>query len=317
MYFLFAMINVHNIEDINIVGEGTIVTVGMFDGVHLGHRHLLCRLNELAEANRLKPVVVTFNCHPRQVLDDGYVPQMLCTRAERLSRLEECGVSDVAMVTFDKNTASLSACSFALQYLCRRLNMKGLLLGYDNMFGSRRDNDFDQLPQFAAQHGFKIFRDSAVVVDGIEVSSTKIRQSLLNGDLKTATAMLGGYYSIEGTVVHGRHVGSGLGFPTANVSIDDPSKLQPKSGVYAIMVEVEGRSYAAMANHGAQPTFHLDKPVLEVHLLDFDGELYDKKVRVHFLSRLRDIQAFPSQDALVEQLRCDRLEVERIINEQK
>lgn len=303
-----------NINNINSLPQKTAVTVGMFDGLHLGHRHLVMQLLQEAELLALEPIVVTFDRHPRQVLDPSTPMTLLSTQDERLALLEECGVPTVAMVHFDIATAALSACEFTRQFLCNRLNMHTLLLGYDNMFGSRRNNDFDLLPQVAAEKGFTISRDRAIILDGIEISSTKIRKALADGNIAFANAMLGRPYSAEGIVVHGRNVGTKLGFPTANISPSDPCKILPANGVYALRATIGGTTYAAMANLGSQPTFHQEHPVLEVHLLDFNGDLYDRPIKVEFLSRLRDIQSFASPDALAAQLQADREAARAIID---
>lgn len=303
-----------NINDINHLTQETAVTVGMFDGLHLGHRHLVKRLLKVAECSKQEPIVVTFDRHPRQVLDPSTQLSLLSTSYERLALLEECGVPTVVMVHFDIETASLSACDFTRQFLCKRLNMHTLLLGYDNMFGSRSKNDFDLLPQLAAEIGFSICRDEAVLIEGVDVSSTKIRKALKNGDIAMANTMLGRPYTIEGTVIHGRHIGSALGFPTANISPSDPNKLLPSAGVYALRATIGETHYAAMANLGSQPTFNQDVPVLEVHLLDFDENLYNRQIKVEFISRLRDIQTFASPDALREQLQIDREATRTIIH---
>ena len=294
-----------NIDSFSDLQSKSVVTVGMFDGVHVGHRHLLRRLQEVAKERDLLPVVVTFDRHPRQVLrPDDPVP-LLSTFEERMCLLEACGVENVAIIHFDKETASLSACTFAERFLCGNLNMGVLLLGYDNMFGSRVSNDFDLLPDLASRRGFAICRDDAVVLSGVEVSSTKIRRALTSGNMVLANSMLGAPYSVSGKVVHGRHVGSGLGFPTANIAVDDPNKLLPATGVYAMNALVGGRRYAAMANLGAQPTFHTSAPALEVHIIDFSSDIYGQRVTVEFLDKIRDIQTFDSPQALVEQLKDD------------
>ena len=301
-----------NIEDISALDSSSIVTVGMFDGVHQGHRHLIAKLLSLAAERTLRPVVVTFDRHPRLVMDAQAPLSLLSTYEERMSLLEGCGVDTVALVRFTRETAALSACSFARQYLCHHLRMRTLLLGYDNMFGSRQHDDFEQLPQLAEACGFDICRDDAVLMDGVEVSSTKVRRALQQGDLRRANAMLGTPYSLSGRVVHGRHVGTGLGFPTANIQPEDSHKMLPGAGVYAMRASVGGRDYVAMANLGDQPTFHSEHPVLEVHLLDFDGDLYGCEVRVTFLEKLRDIRQFESPEALRQQLERDRADVARM-----
>ena len=300
------------IDDISALNTNTIVTVGMFDGLHIGHRHLISRLMELSAKSDLEPVVVTFDCHPRIVMEPSTQLTLLSTEKERLQQLAECGVPTVALIHFTPETASLSACSFVRGFLFGRLNMKSLLLGYDNRFGSHSNNDFDKLPSLATELGFNIYRDEAVVLDGVEVSSTKIRQALSRGDIDTANAMLGVPYSLCGTVVHGRHVGTSMGYPTANIMPDDSHKMLPSIGVYALRAIVNGCDYRAMANLGSQPTFNQQQQTLEVHLLDFDVDLYGSQIKVEFLRRIRDIRPFDSPMALVEQLSCDKMMVNSI-----
>ena len=306
--------NVFNIDNISSLDAKTVVTVGMFDGLHLGHRHLLECLQAVAAEKSIAPWVVTFDVHPRQVLYPSTTMSLLSTREERLALLEGCGVSNVAIVHFDAETASLSACDFARCFLCERLNMSVLLLGYDNMFGSRSNNDFDRLPLLAAEKRFSIQRDEPVLLGGIEISSTKIRKALTDGDIVLANTMLGTTYSVTGTVVHGRHVGASLGFPTANIHPADCAKMLPAAGVYATRATVDGKTYAAMTNLGAQPTFNQQHSELEVHMIGFDGDIYGKRLTVEFVDRIRNIRPFASPDELSAQLKRDLDATISIIN---
>lgn len=294
-----------NIENISVLERKTIVTVGMFDGVHCGHRLLLERLLTAAAESGLMPVVVTFDRHPKVVLSPDSSVSLLSTYDERMSLLESCGVSNVVIVHFDNQTASLSACHFAEQYLCRKLNMRELVLGYDNQFGCRMNDDFAQLPQLAQRMGFSIRRVEPVEMFGVAVSSTKIRKALAESDIEKANAMLGSSYSASGVVVHGRHVGTSLGFPTANIKLDDSLKLLPAEGVYALRVRIGDEVFVGMANLGTQPTFDSGRVELEVHLIGFEGDLYGRRLTVEFVGKVRDIQTFPSVELLVSQLRRD------------
>ena len=297
---------IFNIEEISALDAKTVVTVGMFDGVHAGHRHLLSSLAQTARERLQSPIVVTFDRHPRLVMNSDARLRLLSTYDERMRMLEECGVTDVAIVHFTVQTASLSACQFVQQFLLPKLGMKTLLLGYDNMFGSHSSNDFDLLPQLAKEYGFDICRDNAMWIDGVAVSSTKIRQALSLGNIDVANAMLGSPYTLSGTVVHGRHVGTTLGFPTANIMPDDSHKMLPAPGVYALRATVGGRVYKAIANLGSQPTFHNDRQVLEAHLLDFDGDIYGREIEVEFIERLRDIREFANAEELRFQIEQDK-----------
>lgn len=318
-----------NIDNISALNQSTIVTIGMFDGVHIGHRHLLQLLLQQAREQCLLPVVVTFDQHPRYVLGaDVSRLRLLSTYQERLDLLESCGIRQVAVVHFTKELATLSACQFVEQYLLPRLNMKSLVLGYDNVFGNKNANDFGLLPRLAQENGFNIINDTAVYVDGVDVSSTKIRNALLQGDVTFATRMLGVPYGVIGKVVHGRQVGRTLGFPTANIALNDPLKVVPKEGVYAVRVldrasentsvmnkclgiqaeafEPQQSSWLGMASLGPQPTFGEEGVTLEVNLFDCQENLYDKDLQVSFMSYLRDIKRFDTPEELARQLETDK-----------
>ena len=295
--------NIVNITELNSLDSSTIVTVGMFDGVHIGHRHLIARLLDSAKRRVLRPVVITFDRHPREVLGGNAVP-MLTTVDERVRMIRECGVKDVVVVDFSRELALLSACEFVEKHLLPRLNMKCLLLGYDNMFGRRTNSDFSQLPSLASRLGFEIITDTAVVSDGTEVSSSTIRKALADGNIELANKLLGYHYSIEGEVVHGRMVGRTMGFPTANVSVDMQKPL-PHEGVYALRVTTDGTTHLAMANIGPRPTFELTTPVVEVHIIGFEGDLYGCTLTMELLGKLRKTQRFASQKDLETALRHD------------
>ena len=289
--------------------RGGVVTVGMFDGVHAGHRHILRLLKEVAERGGYEPVVVTFDRHPREVLGNGAAGlRVLSTAEERYEAIRSCGIRHIEVCHFTHETAQLSACRFAREFLVDRLNMKALVLGYDNMFGSKANNDFDQLPSLARECGFDIVTDTAVTLEGVVVSSTLIRRLLADGDVRTVGAMLERPYELSGTIAHGRQVGRTIGFPTANVQIAEAGKVVPKEGVYAVDVfmEGEGTSVRAMANLGPQPTFGCESPTFEVHLLGVNRDCYGSVMRVLFLDRLRDTRRFDSVDALVAQLERDK-----------
>lgn len=304
---------ISNINDIKALSSETAVTVGMFDGVHVGHRQMVRHLSAMAGQRNLEPVVVTFRKHPRLVLHPDDELPLLTTFDERMEKLERSGVANVVALDFDRDTAHLSACEFASRILVGQLGMRFLLLGYDNKFGSRDNDDFSHLPDLGFRLGFEIERDQPVEVDGIEVSSTKIRKALLCGDVEQAWRMLGEPYSLEGYVEHGRHVGSSIGFPTANLNVAVGGKMQPTDGVYAMKAIVGGNSYDAMGNLGGQPTYGLRNKTLEVHLIGFEGCIYGERMRVQFLKRLREVRQFRSQEELVCQLRKDKEEVLQIM----
>lgn len=309
--------NIYKLEDIKeLTASGSVVTVGMFDGVHVGHRHILLLLGRVAEEKGLRPVVVTFDRHPRQVLTEGVATHFrITTNEERGRLLSQCGVDTVVELPFTPQLAGMSACEFFEQVLVGQLNARALVLGFDNMFGSRGRNDFDRLPVLAEEKGVTIHVDKAVFYHGSEVSSTRIRKALEQGQTDRAASMLGRGYVMWGTVEKGRQLGRLLGFPTANVSLADPTKVWPADGVYAVWVTLSDGTAGlkGMANFGAQPTFGLDKPVFEVNIFDFEGDLYDSTLTVEFGPRLRDICRFDNVPTLVEQLRADREAARRLL----
>lgn len=318
---------IYRLEDISELPYATAVTVGMFDGVHRGHRHILSALARVSAQRGLRPVVVTFDCHPRQVLSAERAEAFrVNTNEERYRLLEECGVEEVVEVHFTRESAQLSACEFFEQVLLRRLHCGALVLGYDNMFGSRERDDFDRLPALAASHGVEVTVDTPLVAEGVAVSSTQVRRALEVGDVGRAKALLGYGYRLWGTVVKGRQMGRTLGFPTANVCLDDNAKVVPAAGVYAVKVYgVEGENGKweiekclphsdnsqlkpkwGMANFGGQPTFGLERTVFEVNVFDYDGDLYGKVLTVEFVDRIRDVRRFEGVEQLVSQLEEDR-----------
>jgi riboflavin kinase/FMN adenylyltransferase len=290
---------------IDAIREDTAITVGVFDGVHRGHRHLLEQLSTLEP--HLAPLAVTLTSHPSFVLGRRDSEYWLDDPDEHLSLLFDAGVKYVAVLPFTKEVSQLSACQMA-QQLYNKLNMRSLLLGYDSRFGSKQNDDFDRLPQLAGELGFTLHRGEPYLVDGEPISSSRIRQALLAGDVVATENLLGHPYRIEGRVVHGRGVGHTLGFPTANVSLENTRKMLPKEGVYSVCVTAdfcEPMICYGMANLGAAPTFGIEKPLLEVHLKDFHGDLYGHEIEVELRYRMRDIVHFDSVEALHAQLQKD------------
>lgn len=293
----------YNIEDINDLDGGCALTVGMFDGVHMGHRHLLELLQREAQSRNLRPLVVTFDRHPKVAL--GGEIELLMSRERRMQTLESLGF-DVVVVAFTPDMAALSACDFARQILSHKLGVRLLVLGYDNRFGNRQHNDFDFLPEVAQEEHFEIIHDEAVSIEGVTVSSTKVRHALKDGNVELASKLLGQNHMIEGTIVDGRKVGRKLGFPTANVRVEN--LLLPQEGVYAVRVKVEGMEemMKGMVNIGAQPTFGCTQKTVEVNIFGDCGDIYGRHIEMHFAAWLRSIAKFDNPDALIAQLEQDR-----------
>lgn len=285
---MFSLYDIHG--PIASIPEPTAVTVGVFDGVHRGHRELLKDVT----------LVVTLTAHPSFVLGRRDSEYWLDDPDEHLRLLFEAGAKYVAVLPFTREVSSLSACQMA-RLLYNKLQMRILLLGYDSRFGCKSNDDFDQLPQLASELGFTLKRGEPFLVDNQPISSSRIRESLADGRVEETATLLGRPFSITGTVLHGRGVGHTLGFPTANIDLTQTRKMPPAYGVYAVKIA----DRIGMANLGPVPTFGVDKPLLEVHLLDFHGDLYGQTVTVEFIHRLRDIVRFDSSEALQSQLQQD------------
>ncbi len=285
---MFSLYDIHG--PIASIPEPTAVTVGVFDGVHRGHRELLKGVS----------LVVTLTSHPSFVLGRRDSEYWLDDPDEHLRLLFEAGAKYVAVLPFSREVAQLSACEMA-RLLYDRLQMRSLLLGYDSRFGSKSHDDFDRLPQLASNLGFTLKRGEPFLLDGKPISSSRIRESLAQGAMEDTANLLGRPFTLTGTVLHGRGVGHTLGFPTANIDLSQTRKMLPAYGVYAVRIG----DRIGMANLGPVPTFGVDKSLLEVHLLDFHGDLYGQTVTVEFIHRLRDIVRFDSSEALQHQLQED------------
>lgn len=303
---MFQLYDIHG--PIDAIREETAVTVGVFDGVHCGHQALLEQLQEESARQKTASLVVTLTSHPSFILGRRNSEYWLDDPEEHLQLLFAEGIKYVAVLPFTAEVAQMTACEMA-RLLYSQTNMRSLLLGYDSRFGSKQNDDFDHLPQLAMELGFTLLRGKPYILDGQPISSSRIRAALEQGDVTLAALLLGhSHYSITGTVVHGRGVGHTLGFPTANISLEDTRKMLPKEGVYSVSFNTdfcEPTTFRGIANLGTAPTFNINKPHLEVHLLDFDGNLYGHSVEVLFLHRLRDIVRFDSPEALQHQLQQD------------
>ena len=290
---------------IGAIETDTAITVGVFDGVHRGHQALL---KQLSTANcQLSTLIVTLTAHPSFILGRRDSEYWLDDPEEHLRLLFKAGAEYVAVLPFTREVAQLSACEMA-RLLYKELRMRALLMGYDSRFGSKQKDDFDRLPLLAAELGFTIERGNPFTVDGDPISSSRIRESLTSGNVAATANLLGRNYSITGSVLHGRSVGRTLGFPTANIDLTGTRKMLPANGVYAVQLSILNSQFSTlkgMANLGAAPTFSVDKPTLEVHLLDFDGDLYGQTVEVQFIHRMREIVRFDSAEALQHQLQQD------------
>ncbi|UOQ72004.1 bifunctional riboflavin kinase/FAD synthetase [Hymenobacter cellulosilyticus] len=294
------------------LGNAT-VTTGTFDGVHLGHQKILRRLLEVAKQTGGPSVVISYWPHPRLVLEPPLAHpeplniQLLSTLEERSKQLADFGVDYLLIVPFTKEFSELTSEQYIQQILLDTVGARKLVIGYDHRFGKNREGSFEHLSQHADRYGLEVEEIPREDVDALAVSSTRIRRALEAGDILTANRYLGYSYPLTGTVVRGKQLGRTIGFPTANMQVEEPLKLVPARGVYAVMATTAaGTHHQAMLNIGVRPTVagNLDQTV-ETHLLDFDGDLYDQPLTVQLVARLRDEQKFNGLDELKAQLAQD------------
>ena len=295
------------------LARGTTVTVGSFDGVHLGHQAVLREIARRAEARGRKSVLVTFEPHPLEVVNPQAAPPLLTTDAERREMLAQLPLDYVFFLRFDRHLAAMSPEEFVDQVLLERCRMRELVIGHDHGFGRGRSGDVETLRRLGAERGFDV--DVVEVVDSGDqhVSSSRIRRAVAGGDLATAARMLGRPYQVSGQVTPGERRGRLLGVPTINLSTLPPQKLLPPDGVYAVRVEWRGGRLDGMMNQGPKPTFADGRRTLEAHLFDFEGDLYGEWVRVEWVERLRDVERFPSVEALKQQLDHDRIRARAVL----
>ncbi len=294
-------------------------TIGFFDGVHRGHRHVIEQLREQARQHHLLPMVITFERHPRQVLQTEWQPQLLTTLEEKTSLLATTGIDTLVVLRFDKSMSLLSSQQFMQQVLKRDLHVDLLLTGYDNRFGHDRTATFDDYVAYGRELQLTVMGGSAKEIDGLRVSSSLVRRLISEGHVQQAAHCLGRYYRLTGQVVHGEQIGRKLGFPTANIVPDDPCRLLPAPGVYAVSIEtcdsIDGRThFPGMLNIGTRPTFDGRRQTIEAHLFDFEGTLYGRRLTVLFVERLRSEEHFSSPEALVSQMQTDALRARRLLS---
>ena len=284
----------------------TIVTIGTFDGVHVGHKKILERITHSAETLDCESLVLTFFPHPRMVLHENSEMKQLNTIDEKSSLLEMAGIDNLIIHPFDKDFSRLTAEDFVKQVLIEKFNLKKIIIGHDHRFGRNRTANIDDLVVFGKTYGFEVEQISAEEIDDVAISSTKIRNALLEGNTSLATEYLGYNYILTGTVVKGKQLGRTIGFPTANIQIQEDYKLIPKSGVYIVKSTINSKVVFGMMNIGTNPTFNGTTQTIEVHFFDFEGNLYDQKITIALLKRIRSEQKFKSVEALKDQLAIDK-----------
>ncbi len=302
-----------NIEDFKDV-KNPIVTTGTFDGVHLGHQKIISRLKDVAQKNQGETVLLTFYPHPRMVLfpDDNEL-KLLNTQQEKIQLLEKYGVDHLIIYPFTKEFSRLTSVEFVRNILVNSIHTKKLIIGYNHHFGRNREGSFEHLKEFGPIYGFEVEEIPAKDIDNIEVSSTKIRNSLLSGNVELAASYLGHPHSVRGNVVKGYEKGRIIGYPTANIVIEDKYKLIPSDGVYAVKVEVRGKIYGGMLNVGNNPTIPGKGRSIEVNIFDFNETIYGEDATIFFIKRLRDELKFAGLEELKMALSVDKQNALKIL----
>ena len=285
----------------------TVLTIGTFDGIHIGHKKILEQLISTAEKQQLESLVLTFFPHPRMVLQKDSNIKLIHTIDERADILDTFGLDNLIIQPFSKEFSRLSATEFVRDILVHQLNVKHIIVGYDHRFGRNRTANIDSLKEFGEIYDFTVEEISAQDIDAVSVSSTKIRKALEKGNLEIANSYLGTQFQLRGTISKGKGIGKTIDFPTANISISEDYKMIPKNGVYIAKATVENSTYFGMMNIGNNPTVNGTKQSIEIHLFNFNKDIYHKKITVSILKRIRDEHKFDSIETLKAQLQQDKL----------
>lgn len=284
----------------------TIATLGTFDGVHLGHKKIIEKLLQSASDEKNESLVLTFFPHPRMVLQNDGTIKLLNTIEERAVLLEKAGLDNLIIHPFDQKFSQMEAEEFVKTILVDQFHIKKIIIGHDHRFGRNRSADINDLIAFGKIYNFEVEQISAEEIHEVSISSTKIRNALDAGNITLANEYLGYNYFLTGKVIQGKQLGRTINFPTANIKIEEEYKLIPQNGVYIVKSFIDGNLIYGMMNIGTNPTVDGKNQSIEVHYLDFDGDLYDKKIVVELLNRIRSEEKFPSFDALKLQLEKDR-----------
>lgn len=284
-----------------------VITTGTFDGVHVGHRKIIQRVTELAKRINGESVLLTFFPHPRMVLyPEQNDLRLINTIEERIELLEQTGVDHLIIHPFTKEFSRMTSLDFVRDILVTKLNTKKLVIGYDHHFGKNREGSFEHLKEYGPVYGFDVEEISAQEIQQINISSTKIRNSVLIGEIKAANQFLGYRYFINGTVVEGEKIGRQIGFPTANLKVNDWYKLIPGNGVYAVKVGFEGVTYNGMLNIGTRPTISGNDVTIEVNIFNFNQDIYTKNLQIEFVEKIREEEKFNQLTDLQSQLIHDK-----------
>ncbi len=295
-----------------------VATVGFFDGVHIGHRHLIDQVKREAERHRLPSAVITFPVHPRKVLQKDYQPALLCGFDEKIEQLATTGIDYCISLPFTVELSQLSAKEFMQKILKEQLHVDTLLVGYDHRFGHDREDSYPQYSQYGKELDIKVILATELQFEGDDVSSSQIRRLLKAGKIKEANELLSYNYRLSGKIVEGYQVGRTIGFPTANMRVWERFKVVPELGVYAVMVHLRDLIYAGMLYIGRRPTLHSDSEVsVEVNIFDFHGDLYNQSMSVEFIDFIRSDRKFDTKEELVAQIHQDKETVKQRLKNKK
>jgi riboflavin kinase / FMN adenylyltransferase len=294
--------------------QNAVVTIGTFDGVHKGHQYVLRTLKEEAVRQNGDPVVVTFSNHPREVLE-GAKYKALTTSDEKVREIFSLGIDTIILLTFTEKMSRISAEEFLSTYLVGKLDIQALVMGYDHAFGRNREGNSGFIKNFLKPYDIKLIEANEVDFQGLHVSSSEIRRLMVEGDVSRAAVLLGRFYSIRGHVVKGRGIGRTIGFPTANIELNSESKMVPPHGVYGVKVLSDTVTQTwGVCNIGMNPTFGGTKTTVEVFIPGLDSDIYGIELELQFVEKIRDERNFPAKDDLVEQIKKDILNTQRILN---
>ncbi len=295
-----------NLKDYNST-KPSVITIGTFDGVHIGHKKIINQLTSISSKNNLISILLSFFPHPKMVLQNDKELKLINTIQEKEGLLNSLNLDYLIIKEFTKEFSRLSALEFVRDVLVNKLNAKHIIIGYDHHFGRNRTANIEQLKEFGELYDFKVTEILAQDIDDIAISSTKIRKSLINGEITLANKFLGYNFFFSGNVVHGNNIGKTISFPTANIKIDAPYKLVPKNGVYIVKTIIDNQITFGMMNIGYNPTFNGKQKSIEIHFINFNKNIYDKTLTIEMILRIRNEIKFNSVDDLKKQLEQDKL----------
>lgn len=306
---------INNIQSFE--NAGTVATLGFFDGVHLGHRFLIDQVKSNAKKLGLQSIVITFDQHPRKVLYQDFQPKLLNTFDEKIELLQKTNIDFCCVLPFTAALSKLSSFEF-LQLLHDKLNVKNLIIGYDHRFGHNREEDFEQYKKYGEILGIDIEQSVPLIENNVAISSSVIRRMLDQGKIEEANYFLGYHYFLSGKVIHGKKIGRSIHFPTANLAVDEQKQL-PKSGIYAVRVQLNEHLCNGMLNIGNRPTVETNtqKTTVEVNIFDFDLDIYNETIKILFVKRIRDEQKFSTVQLLAEQLKKDEEIIKQLLTVDK